>query len=187
MHCPSCGQPQVSNETKFCSRCGMPLSIVSEVLMHGGFLPQLTQLNNKKTFFNKKNGVVLGAFWFIFLTMFCTAFFGIVGAPEEFVGIIAITGVFGSFMIMLASLIFLPSSKPMFASLPQHQLPSQPAQMRAAPGMYGTVQTALPPQQSIPVEVYGAPKTGNWRDTNDLEPASVTENTTRLLDRDEIL
>ena len=186
MHCPSCGQQQVSNETKFCSRCGMPLGIVSEVLMHGGFLPQLAQLNKKKTFFNKKNGVVLGAFWFIFLTLFCTAFFGILGAPEELVGIIAITGVFGSFMIILASLIFLPSSKPMFASLPQHQMPP-PDQMQSAAGLYGTAQTALPPQQSIPVEVYAAPKTGNWRDTNDLEPASVTENTTRLLDRDEIL
>lgn len=49
--------------------------------------------------------------WFIFLTMFCTAFFGILGAPEELVGIFAITGVFGSLMIIIASLIFFPSSK----------------------------------------------------------------------------
>src|SRR5689334_21642871 len=43
MHCPSCGQKQVSNETKFCSRCGMPLGIVSDVLAHGFFLPQLAE------------------------------------------------------------------------------------------------------------------------------------------------
>ena len=180
MHCPSCGQQQVSNETKFCSRCGLPLSIVSEVLLHGGFLPQLAQLNQKTTFFNKKNGVVFGAFWFIFLTMFSTAFFGIIGAPDSLVGVLAIIGVFGALMIVLASLVFLPSSKPTFTGLPQIQVPPTPA-------MFGSEQSALPPQQSIPAEMYGAPKTGNWRDTNDLEPASVTENTTRLLDRDEIL
>ena len=112
MHCPSCGQQQISNETKFCSRCGMPLGIVAEVVAHGGYLPQLAQLNNKKkTFFNKKNGVVFAAFWFIFLTLFCTAFFGILEAPDQLIGLCAITGVFGSMMIIIASLIFLPSSK----------------------------------------------------------------------------
>ena len=47
MHCPSCGQQQVSLETKFCSRCGFPLGVVSEVLAHGGFLPQLAELYKK--------------------------------------------------------------------------------------------------------------------------------------------
>jgi len=186
MHCPSCGQQQVSNETKFCSRCGLPLGLVSEVLAHGGVLPQLAQLNKKKSFFNKKNGVVLGAFWFIFLTMFCTAFFGIVNAPDELVGIIAITGVFGSFMIVLASLIFLPSSKSVMPAMPQYGMPPQPGQMPAASNVYGAEQAALPPQQSIPVSVYTAPTTGAWRDTNDLEPASVTDATTRHLKRNDI-
>ena len=66
MHCPSCGQQQVSNDTKFCSRCGMPLGLVSELLVHGGFLPQLAALDKKKkTIFTKKNGVVFGVFWFM--------------------------------------------------------------------------------------------------------------------------
>lgn len=181
MHCPSCGQQQVSSETKFCSRCGMPLGVVSEVVAHGGFLPQLAQLNQKKKFFTKKTGVVFGTLWFIFLTMFSTAFFGILGAPEELIGIIAITGVFGAMMIIIASLIFLPSSK-VPTLLPQFQ----PAQQ---PPMYGAGgQNALPPQQSIPANMYNAPRpAGSWRDTNDLEPTSVTESTTRLLEKDEKL
>ena len=44
---------------------------------------------------------------------------------------------------------------------------------------------SLPPQRDIPASVYAAPGTGRWRDTNDLEPASVTENTTRLLEKEE--
>ncbi len=164
----------------------MPLGLVSEVLVHGGFLPQLAQLNKKKSFFNKKNGVVLGTFWFIFLTMFCTSFFGIVGAPDELVGLFAITGVFGSFMIVLASLIFLPSSKPLLPAVPHYGTPQQPGQIPAASPVYGTERGALPPQQSIPTSVYTSPKTGAWRDTNDLEPASVTDATTRHLKRDDI-
>ena len=181
MHCPSCGQQQISNETKFCSRCGMPLGIVAEVVAHGGYLPQLAQLNNKKkTFFNKKNGVVFAAFWFIFLTMFCTAFFGILEAPDQLIGLCAITGVFGSMMIIIASLIFLPSSKVPNANFTQF-LPMQTPQ-----NLPGQMPGALPPQQSIPIDFYSAPKTGDWRDTNDLQVGSVTESTTRLLNKDEM-
>lgn len=180
MHCPSCGQQQVSNETKFCSRCGLPLVLVAELLVHGGFLPQLALLNQqKKKFFTKKNGVVLGSFWFLFLTLFCTSFFGVLGAPEEFVGVLAVTGLFGSIMIILASLIFLPSSKPTFPAINNLQQPN------AIPGMNAQTQQALPPQQTMPADFYSAPKTGNWRDTSDLEPGSVTESTTRLLTRED--
>lgn len=44
---------------------------------------------------------------------------------------------------------------------------------------------ALPPQSSMPASNYFTPAAGNWRDTNDLQPTSVTESTTRLLDEDE--
>ena len=181
MHCPSCGQQQVSNDTKFCSRCGMPLGLVAEVVHNGGFLPQLAQLDDKKkTIFNKKNGVVFSIFWFIFFTMFATSFFGILGAPEALIGICAITGVFGAMMLMIASLIFLKSSKPPIV-YPQHFQAPPP------PNLYGGAQAALPPQQSIPASAYAQPRpAGSWRDTNDLSPASVTESTTRLLNEDEL-
>ncbi len=181
MHCPGCGQQQISNETKFCSRCGMPLSIVAEVVANGGFLPalaQLEQMNFKKPFFSKKNGVLFGVFWFIFLTMFATAFFGILNAPDELIGIIAVTGVFGAMMIIIGSLVALPSSRPSFAY--SSQLPQWPGELQS-----GAAQSALPSAQSIPAGMYAPPTAGSWRDTNDLQPASVTENTTRLLDEKE--
>ena len=46
----------------------------------------------------------------------------------------------------------------------------------------------LPPAQSIPVNVYSPPPgAGHWRDTNDLAqtPGSVTDSTTKLLQKDE--
>jgi hypothetical protein len=40
---------------------------------------------------------------------------------------------------------------------------------------------SLPQEQSIPTSAYVPPANGNWRDTNDLTPSSVTETTTKLL------
>ena len=181
MYCPNCGQQQVSNETKFCSRCGMPLAVVAEIVANGGILPQLAQLeqmNQKKPLFSKKNGVLFGVFWFIFLTMFATAFFGILDAPEELIAIIAVTGVFGAMMIVIGSLALLPSSgSPVLLSARPTRPPDQI--------QYGAEQNSLPAAHSVPVGAYSAPTAGAWRDTNDLEPASVTENTTRLLDEQE--
>lgn len=175
MHCPACGQQQVSNETKFCSRCGMPLSVVAEVVSYGGYLPQLAELNKKTTFFTRRNGVWFSILWCLFFLLIMTPLFGIMNI-EELAGASAVIGIFGGLIMMISSLIFL--KKP-FVS---YALPPQPAPSQ----MYGQPQQhALPQQQSIPVNNYGAPQAGNWRDTNDLQPASVTESTTRLLNDEE--
>lgn len=159
----------------------MPLGLVSEVVAHGGYLPQLAELTRKKTVFNKKNGVVLSIFWLIFFTGFLTSFFGILGAPEELIALMAITGVFGSLMLLIGSLIFLRSSKEFIPNTFQMPGSAIPQGLHQPTG-----QTALPPQQAIPVGVYAAPQTGSWRDTNDLQPTTVTEGTTKLLDKDEV-
>ena len=157
----------------------MPLGIVSEVIANGGSLPQLTQLeqmNYKKPFFSKKNGVLFGAFWFIFLTMFATSLLGILNAPDELIAIIAVTGVFGAMMIIIGSLAILPSSK--LPVLLTGNLLRPPDQLQNGQG-------ALPHAQSVPASAYIQPLAGSWRDTNDLQQTSVTENTTRLLDEQE--
>ena len=43
---------------------------------------------------------------------------------------------------------------------------------------------ALPPEREIPASVYSQPNSGSRIETSDLEPASVTENTTKLLEKD---
>lgn len=178
MHCPNCGQQQVSNETKFCSRCGFPLSLVSQILAYGGFLPQLAELNKSKTIFTKKNGVVFGIFWFIFFTMLLPAIMGILNAPDEPMGVSAVIGFFGMLMIIIGSLVFFKTSKDP-GVINSAQLPSSPP----VQGLPGSQHSALPPQQSIPASAYAVPQAGRWRDTNELQPTpSVTEETTKLLD-----
>jgi hypothetical protein len=180
MHCPSCGQEQVSANTKFCSRCGFQLDLVGELLANGGFLPQLAQLAGNKSFFNKKNGVMFAVLWFFFFVFFLTPIGGIIDS-EEMAAISAVTGIFGSILILIFSLAFLPSSKAAAATrfVSPDSIPR---------GLYGKPQQQqLPPEQFQPANVYTAPQ-GNWRapDTGELAtPGTVTENTTKLLSKEE--
>ena len=183
MHCPSCGQQQASNEIKFCSRCGFPLGLISDILAHGGFLPQLAELHKKKSIFNKKNGVAFSLFWFIFFVPLLTSIAGGVFGVEVLGELLALIGVFGALMIFIGSLIFLPSSKQYPLITAQQMMPPAPPN---AYGLHGSQQhQALPGQQSIPATAYAPPKAGSWRDTKDLEPSSVTESTTKLLEKEE--
>src|SRR5882724_11371322 len=36
MYCPKCSQPQISDETQFCSRCGLPLNEMKELIFADG-------------------------------------------------------------------------------------------------------------------------------------------------------
>lgn len=175
MHCPGCGQQQISNETKFCSRCGLPLSIVSEVLVHGGYLPQLAAINNKKTIFTRRNGVSFSILWCLFFLLIMAPLWGIMNV-DELAAASAVIGIFGGFMWLITSLMF-------FKKVPdlniQPNLPPPPA------GLYGRPEyNALPQSQSIPASAYAPPQAGNWRDTNDLQPVR-SESATKLLNEDE--
>ena len=183
MHCPRCGQQQISDQTKFCSRCGFQLGLVAELLENGGFLPQLAELyKSKRTIFSRKNGVIFTVLWFIFWVMMVPAFFGLAG-EEDAAGVSAVFGVFSTMMLFIISLAVLQRA-PKAYELAAHQMPT------ATPShpLYGNASpVALPPQQTHPAASYMPPE-GSWRapDTGDLaRPGSVTEGTTKLLKKDE--
>ncbi|MEP6945780.1 MAG: hypothetical protein ABJA02_07680 [Acidobacteriota bacterium] len=182
MHCPSCGQQQVSNETKFCSRCGLPLGLVSEVLAHGGFLPQLAELNKKKKpLLTRRNGLAFSLIWCLFFLFIMTPLWGILDI-DKLSGASAIIGIFGGLIMLVSTLIFLKKDFVRFDYDQQPQM-YQPAQNKY--DLRGQAsQSALPPQQTMPAGFYTAPQNGSWRETNDLQP-SVTESTTRLLNEDD--
>lgn len=180
MYCPRCGQQQISEETKFCSRCGFPLGLVSEVVAHGGFLPQLADLHKSKKKLTKRNGVVFSIFWFMFFVLILCPFFGIVNV-DELAGISAIVGVFGGLMWLIAALVFL-KSEPKNFPYAANELPN--AQIR---NLHEANQRNLPPQQSQPAQSY-VPPGNSWKapETGELaHPRSVTEGTTKLLKKDE--
>lgn len=178
MHCPRCGQQQVSDEIKFCSRCGFSLGLVSDIVAHGGFLPQLDDLKQDKSWLTRKNGVAFALLWLIFFLPLCTIIIGGIFDNEILGGITAAIGVFGSLMILIASLIWLkPAPKP-YSQFAPNQIPNANPQ-----NLYGAKQTALPEatQQFVPPPgAWKAPNTGEL-----VSPGSVTDPTTKLLQRDE--
>jgi len=179
MYCPKCSQQQVSEETKFCSRCGFPLGLVSEILAHGGFLPQLAELYKSKKWLTKKNGVVFSLMWCIFFLLIMAPFWSIVNA-DELANVSVIIGIFGGLMWLIASLVFLKSASQ--GSFTANELPNANVN-----NLYETNQRVLPPTQSQPAQSY-APPANSWKAPNTGEfaqPRSVIEGTTKLLRKED--
>ena len=181
MYCPRCSQQQVSEETKFCSRCGFPLGLVSEILAHGGFLPQLAELYKGKKLFTRRNGLIFSLFWFLIFVLLLTPFFGITGAPEELVAMAAIIGTMGAFIMMLASFLIL-KKEPSNFDIANQALPANNIR-----NLHATQQPpALPPQYSQPAQSY-VPPPGTWKAPNTDDFArrgSVTDGTTKLFEKE---
>jgi len=172
MHCPRCGQQQISPETKFCNRCGFQMGLIPHLIANNGVLPQLAELyKGKSTLFSRKNGLIFTALWFIFFVMMMPAFFGILGTDEG-AAASAVFGVFSTMMMLIISL----------------------AVLKRAPKQSEIMQLEM--MQSVPQALHGShavgapPTAGSWRapDTGEFSrPGSVTDNTTKLLQKDEEL
>lgn len=181
MFCPQCGQEKISMDTNYCSRCGFLLVGVGELLQTGGQNPLSVPHPTSPTQSPRRRGLKQGLFLFL-LTFLVAPLMGMVSLAlniEPFlVGIAVIVCFIGGLLRMVYALMFeeaYPSAagSDNFLDAAKHHL------NRAASA------GALPPQQSIPASAYSAPKTGSWRDTNELQPTSVVEGTTKLLEKDE--
>jgi hypothetical protein len=182
MHCPRCGQQQISAEIKFCSRCGFQLNLVSELLQHNGILPELAELQKNKKWLTRKNALKFSLAWFLILTCILTPICGIAGIDEGS-AFFAILGTMGGLIMMIFSFLLLPKEQKYYQNENVLQSANQAAQFTGA----NNYQAALPPQTSQPVENY-MPPAGSWRapDTGEFaKPGSVIENTTKLLKKDE--
>ena len=183
MHCPRCGQQQVSEETRFCSRCGFLLTGIAQVVSNDGIVPQ-----QNNTFFAagspRRRGVMQGVFFFLLMFLFVplTAILSSsLGIPPFLPAISAILFFVGGMLRVVYALMF-ESGVSGGKTLEERVLSGTPilaSKERVS---------ELPPAQSIPVNIYAAPPgAGHWRDTNDLAatPGSVTDSTTKLLQKDE--
>lgn len=176
MYCPRCSQEQTESEVKFCSRCGFLLTGIGEVTANNGLIPQISAPeNNKKSLSQRLNlrvFIVALQIFSLLLIVFCA----LTGAPEE-----VVTAVFGFaagiFLSLLATLFL--GNNPVFKVNKADK--NSPAELND-----GQTNFALPPQTSEPVSSY-APPIGSWKTfaTNDLAPHSVTDRTTKLLNKDE--
>jgi hypothetical protein len=178
MFCPQCGQQQVSDAARFCSRCGFQLAAVSGLLATGGrgAAPEPAFEAVPAPPSPKRKGAQLGGKLMLsgaFLIPVLAILNEIIGTPEELALLGVIAFVAGLFRLLYALL---------FEDGPYHRhLQRQPAfvpQQQFAPPQ---AVSALPPPQSQPARAYVPPRP----DTAELTyRPSVTEGTTRLLERE---
>ena len=180
MFCPRCGQEQISNETRFCSRCGFLMTGVADLVANGGST-DLEAPKSTKPDSPRKRGIKKGLFIFLlaFLVVPIIAILTLMVNAEPFAVVISaiLLGVGG--LLRVAYALMFESGEPIGAAVDH-------AVYQSAQNILGGSQhpNALPPQQSVPASSYVPPTHGGWRDTNDLEPSSVTDPTTKLLQKD---
>jgi hypothetical protein len=178
MHCPQCGQKQISGEMRFCKSCGFPLDGVRELLATDKISPTLDQQSRKPRQSPRRQGVRQGVI-LLFISMVFMPLITLIGKGRgEFLPMIFLMA---GLMRILYAVIFqegAPRKKKQDNAL-RYVAPITTDQLgRAARG------SALPPSQSVPASVFSARR----MDTAKMvSPPSVTEHTTKLLDESQEL
>ena len=172
MYCPNCGQQQISEEMRFCSRCGLAFSGLAEWLA-GGRLPLQRQEEPlaPAALSPRRKGIRRAAKLMFFSGVLFPVFLVISIAVDEG-GPLAIPFLlfFVSLAMMLYARLFSDKNPPAISQAAQTRtLGSTPAR------------GSLPQGATIPMPDVGRQHVR----TNELaQPPSVTENTTRLLDNE---
>lgn len=169
MYCPRCGQQQVSDDMRFCSRCGLPLAGLMEWLAAGGSLA-VRETQAAQPLLRRK-GVKQGAKLMflsgvVFPLMFALSI--LVDNPAPL--LVSFVIFFAGLAMMLYSRLF---GEEMFPSK-TNQAQTAPLEINVGPASF------LPPAQ-VPLNPVGRQK---MRTAEMVEPPSVTDHTTKLLDRD---
>jgi MFS family permease len=182
MHCPKCGQQQLSDEMRFCSRCGFALGVVTELMQTGGTLPEREPESVRPRFSGRKRGKRLGLL--LMLTAFLLAIIGGI-IHDSLVHDQSTPGLAGKLILFLPSIVVGIAGfvRFLYAWLletdVQSETPTGLPRGDVKSRLNGAPYVALPGSHSIPAASFGV-KRGDT--TEMVSPPSVTENTTKLLD-----
>ena len=171
MHCPKCGQEQLSEEMSFCSRCGFSLNAVKALIASGGG-PLEPQIETRNTELSKGQKSVRRATWLMLAGLLLALMTGFLAAIEdEFAVFLFIPALLfiTSFVLLLYGVFFADRRAQSQKRATSH-VPALPGELSSNAGYLppANPQRAFPPQRVQTAEM--------------VQPRSVTENTTRLLD-----
>ena len=177
MYCPNCSQEQVSDEMRFCSRCGFSLSAVRELVSSGNALAEKgagAQTGERSC---GQKAVRRGA-WIMLASLAFTLFVGLMTAIDDDFAILLFLPflgfVFGLLNVFYGAFLADKRARKK-AAANSHVLPRMPGQTVTS------ARAELPASRLAPVE--GFPNK-RGRTAEMVQPPSVTENTTRLLDEE---
>ena|ERR1041385_5865442 len=182
MFCPQCGQQQVTGAIRFCSRCGFPLDGVIQLLNKGGMIPIYRHPDEPVPVSARRKGVKQGGLLLLSGAVIVPilAMFGSFAGNSTFLEILA---------ALAAIICFIGGPlRMLYAGVFEEGAP-KPVRAYGPPAPMHTPAQFVPPRQNpvLPPAPVRAP-TG-WRPrptTAELaNPPSVTENTTRLLDKED--
>ncbi len=191
MNCPRCGQLQIDENTRFCSRCGFLLTAVAAILANDGNFPQFLPNASANAISPRKRGLKQGVL-LIFSGAVLVPLMAIISMAinidPTLTAITAILTFVGGILRVIYALLF-EDGKPQFTNQTQTSiLPNLAAISNSARNMMNPPPniSALPPQStdfSSASPVYQPPTQRKWQETNELvQPPSVTENTTKFLE-----
>jgi len=171
MHCPRCGQQQISGEVRFCKSCGSSLDGVRELLASGGISSAIEKEGRQPRESPRRQGVRHGII-LLFIMMVLMPLTMLLGKANFLPPMFLMAGL----MLILYAVIFQEGAprkkKRQFNMLPD-VAPSTIDQLETP-----LRSTALPPAQVVPVTAFNARRA----DTREMvNPPSVTEHTTKLL------
>jgi hypothetical protein len=172
MYCPNCGQQQISEEMRFCSRCGLALSGLPEWLAGGGLPAKGEAQAGVEPSSPRRKGMRRAAKLMFISGVLLPVFivFSLV-FDEGALIIVPILVFFVALVLMLYARLFSATTAPV----------SNQAAQTSALGGSTSARGSLPPAANIPMTGVGSQHVR----TNELvQPSSVTEHTTRLLDNE---
>jgi hypothetical protein len=174
MYCPKCSQEQISDEMRFCSRCGFSLSAVRELVASEKALVETGAGAPAGERTGGQKAVRRGA-WIMLASLAFTLFVGLMTAVDDDFAILLFLPflgfVFGLLNVFYGAFLADKRARKK-AALKAHAVPMMPVQQGFA--------AELPAARNAPIENF--PKRGATAEM--VQPPSVTENTTRLLDED---
>ncbi len=179
MYCPQCGQQQVSDNVRFCSRCGFLLEGVNLVLGAGGQIPaRHMQPGAQLPLSPRSRGVRQGAMLML-STLLVVPILAVI-TINLFEPIAPLVVPLAALFCFVGGLLRILYALLMEDAAPQFDSPAGPGY---PPSQLETPvrNTALPPAS--------ANLAGNWQrrpQTAEIyQPPSITEGTTRLLDKED--
>lgn len=179
MYCPRCGQQQVSDEMRFCSRCGFALGVVRELLAGGGELVRREAEAQVAQPSPALKGMRKGV-WIMLSGVPLTIMIGLLTAVNDAFAVLLLLP-FLCFVVGFVRLLygtFFQDHAPRVKSSDLQPHVGSAAPVQTGAGARGPEWSAL---RGAPVEGF-APQ--RLKTAEMSQPPSVTESSTRLLDEE---